>query len=263
LEHSEDNREGQFEGAFSFKLEVFEGPLDLLLHLIRKNQLNIYDIPIALIARQYLDYLNLMKNLNLSIAGDYLVMAATLIYIKSKTLLPPDPSKFEEEELEDPRDELISRLLEYKKFKEASLFFEEKEMAWSDIFSRREDGNVEPANEELVFSDLNLFDLIDALQKVINRFPEKKILDITPETLSVTDRIHDLLEFLEQTESATFEELFSGDCSRGMVVVTFLALLEICRLRLVQIHQQEEYGLIRIKRLYTRPELEEISDGNK
>lgn len=237
---------------------MFEGPLDLLLHLIKKHQIDIYDIPIALITRQYLEYLEIMETLNLSIAGEFLVMAATLIHIKSKTLLPPD-EKINETEEEDPREELLSRLLEYKKFKEASAQLEERESLWVEIFRRKIPEGVEPVNEEFCFTDLNLFDLVDALQKVIERLPEKDVFEVTQEVLSVTDKIHYLLEFLENRESATFSELFEKDSTRNMVVVTFLALLEICRLRLVQIQQVEEFGVIRFRKLNVSHEINEAT----
>ncbi|MBI3594662.1 MAG: segregation/condensation protein A [Nitrospirae bacterium] len=253
--------ENQENDCYSIKLDVFEGPLDLLLHLIKKHQINIYDIPIALITRQYIEYLELMQTLNLNIAGDFLVMAATLVYIKSKTLLPPEEKGPEEEE-EDPRDELVSRLLEYKKFKEASLNLEERESIWMEVYRRPTALDSEPVNEEFCFTDLNLFDLVEALQKVIERLPEKNWLEVTQDTLSVTDKINDLLEFLEGKESATFFELFLGDTTRGMVVVTFLALLELCRLRLVNIQQIEEFGVIRVRKLGSNKDLEETENGN-
>ncbi|MFI5303724.1 MAG: segregation and condensation protein A [Nitrospiria bacterium] len=246
--------------GYSIKIDVFEGPLDLLLHLIKKHQINIYDIPIALITRQYIEYLELMKTLNLNVAGDFLVMAATLVHIKSKTLLPPDEMAQEEEE--DPREELVFRLLEYKKFKEASLHLEERESVWTEIFRRPASLDAELVNEEFCFTDLNLFDLVEALQKVIERLPEKNWMEVTQEILSVTDRINDLLEFLEGKESATFNELFSGDSNKGMVVVTFLALLELCRLRLVNIIQSEDFGVIRVRKLGSNIDLEEKANGN-
>jgi segregation and condensation protein A len=247
--------------GYSIKLDAFEGPLDLLLHLIKKHQVNIYDIPIALITRQYIDYLELMQTMNLSIAGDFLVMAATLVHIKSKMLLPLDENTQEEEE-EDPREELVSRLLEYKKFKEASHQLEERESIWTEVYRRPVSSEGETINEEFCFTDLNLFDLVEALQKVIERLPQKEWMEVTQETLSVTDKINDLLEYLEGRESATFFELFKGDSTRGMVVVTFLALLELCRLRLVNIQQLEDFGVIRVRKLGSNHELQEGENGN-
>ena len=257
-----DFKDEKEESGYSIKLDMFEGPLDLLLHLIKKHQIDIYDIPIALITRQYLEYLEIMETLNLSVAGEFLVMAATLIHIKSKTLLPPD-EKIDEAEEGDPREELLSRLLEYKKFKEASAQLEERETLWLKIFRRKTTESVEPVNEEFCFTDLNLFDLVNALQKVIERLPEKDVFEVTQEVLSVTDKIHYLLEYLENRESATFSELFERDSTRSMVVVTFLALLEICRLRLVHIQQVEEFGVIRFRKLISNPELQKVSNGNE
>jgi segregation and condensation protein A len=252
--------ENQDTSGYSVKLDIFEGPLDLLLHLIKKHEINIHDIPIALITRQYIEYLEIMQTLNLSIAGDFLVMAATLVHIKSKTLLPPEEKSSEEEEA-DPREELVSRLLEYKKFKEASAYLEERESVWTEIYRRPPVPENESYNEELIFTDLNLFDLVGAFQQIIERIPEKKWLEVTPESLSVTDRIGELLALLEGKEGLLFDELFDREMTRGRVVVTFLALLELCRLRLVNLSQSEEYGAIRVRKLAVHQEQKEEENG--
>lgn len=238
------------ESPYKVKLEVFEGPLDLLLHLIKENEIDIYDIPIALITQQYLEYLDLMKELNIEVAGEFLVMAATLIHIKSKMLLPPSEEETEEEKLEDPRAELVQRLLEYKKFKEAAEALALREIEWRDAFSRQ------PLNperligeEEPLLLDLNLFDLLSALRKVLERVPDKAIYEVTREELSLKDRISMILDTIQGKESITFDELFSGDVTKAEVIVTFLALLEIIRLRLVRIFQAENFGIIRISRI--------------
>lgn len=238
------------ESSYKVKLEVFEGPMDLLLHLIKENEINIYDIPIALITQQYLEYLELMKELNIEIAGEFLVMAATLIHIKSRMLLPPSEEETEAEDtMEDPRAELIQRLLEYKRFKEAAGELSVRELQWRDAFPRpsmRPENLIEEGEPLLL--DLNLFDLFSALKNVLQRMPDKSLYTVTKEELSLKDRISILLDTLEEKESITFDELFTRDATKTEVIVTFLALLEIIRLRLVRIFQSEDFGVIRISK---------------
>lgn len=230
--------------SYSIKLPAFEGPLDLLLHLIRENKIDIYDIPIALITHQYLEYLEIMKELNLDIAGEFLVMAATLIHIKSRMLLPVDED-VPEEEREDPRFELVQRLLEYQTFKEASLALREREMEWSNVFARIheiEDVDME-ASGELNLFDLSLFDLIAAFKRILEKTPREEIT-ITRETLTVKDRVAYILEMIEKTEAIRFEELFDENRSRPRIIVTFIALLEVLRLGLVRVFQERDFGTI-------------------
>lgn len=232
---------------YEVKLEVFEGPLDLLLHLIKRNEINIYDIPIALITQHYLEYIDLMKTLNLDIAGEFLVMAATLMQIKSKMLLPPDETA-EEEEVEDPRAELVRRLLEYKKYKDAAEELEKREVFWREVFGRSEKPQFEEGQEaeEPLMLDLNLFDLIDAFKKVLERTPKEEPLELRQEEVSVKDKMAIIMERLEGIESLTFDSLFDRDKNRVSLIATFLALLELVRLRLIRIQQIEEFGVIRI-----------------
>ena len=157
----------QPELPYQVKIENFEGPLDLLLHLIKKNEINIYDIPIALIAQQYLDYLSVMKELNLGVAGEFLVMAATLLHIKSRMLLPVEEAAVDEDDGPDPREELVRRLLEYKQFKEAASQLDYKERLWRDVFSRESGSEVELTKDENLLDEISLFDLVDALQGVL------------------------------------------------------------------------------------------------
>ena len=228
------------EEIYSIKIPVFEGPLDLLLHLIRENKIDIYDIPIAIITRQYLDYIQVMKELNLDIAGDFLVIAATLIHIKSRMLLPPD-EEVPPEELEDPRRELVQRLLEYQAFKEAALSLREKENEWIKIFQR------EPSSDEdeevIHLSDVNLFDLLDAFKKILETAPPE-IGTITKETLTVKDKMHFIMDTLEGQEAVRFEDLFAGGITKSLVIVTFIALLELIRLGLMRAYQEKEFGNI-------------------
>ncbi|RJQ43064.1 MAG: segregation/condensation protein A [Nitrospiraceae bacterium] len=229
--------------SIHFKLPVFEGPLDLLLHLIRENKVDIYDIPIIDITRQYISYLELMKELNLEIAGEFLVMAATLIHIKSKMLLPPDEEKTQEP-AEDPRSELVQRLLEYQSYKESSVFLRERETTWKNIFQRstpeKDDLTFEP--EPMLF-EANVFDLITAFKKLLERAPAQTV-EITRETLTVADRINFIMERIETEDGIRFEDLFEEGSSRVTLIVTFLALLEIVRLGLVKIYQENAFGII-------------------
>lgn len=226
-----------------FKLPAFEGPLDLLLHLIKENKIDIYDIPISLITRQYVEYLELMKELNLDIAGEFLVMAATLIQIKSKILLPPVETEAEEP-IEDPRAELVQRLLEYKAFKEASSEFRERETIWKGIFHRmppqEEDLEVGP---EQSLSEITLFDLLSAFKNILSKTSEE-VIEITRETLTVSDKINFIMEKLEGDEGLKFDDIFEQGLTKIALIVTFLALLELIRLGLVKAYQEKSFGSI-------------------
>lgn len=232
---------------YSIKIPLFEGPLDLLLHLIRKDEVDIYDIPVARIAEQYLEYIDLMTELNLEVAGEFLVMAATLAQIKSRMLLPPAEGEGEEEGV-DPRMQLVERLLEYKKFKEAAEDLGARENLWRDVFVRSAKGaweDSEDPKEEALFN-FGLIDLLDAFKRVLTNVPAGKFHDVGGEGISITDVINQILEKLSGAQSLTFDGLFEGDMTKGEVVVTFLALLELARLRAVKIFQAEEFGVIRI-----------------
>lgn len=233
--------------GYEVKLEMFEGPLDLLLHLIKKNEVSIYDIPIALITQQYLVYIDLMKTLNLDIAGEFLVMAATLIHIKSKMLLPPSETDEDDEDGDDPMAELVRRLTEYKRFKDAAMLLEERESRWRDVFGREESfKEYGPPEAEPTLFDFSLFDLLDSLRVVIERLPEKAAIEFTSEELSVKDRMNIVMERLENIQSISFDSLFENDKTRMAVIATFLALLELVKLRLVRIQQVKEFEAIRI-----------------
>jgi segregation and condensation protein A len=253
----------QTELPYQVRIENFEGPLDLLLHLIKKNEINIYDIPIAMIAQQYLGYIEAMKDLNLNVAGEFLVMAATLLQIKSKMLLPVDETAEDEEDGPDPREELVRRLLEYKTFKEAARQLDTQERLWREIYSRtpiREEGNDE--SDEALLENIGLFDLVDALQGVLNRNPGKKLLEIIPDNLTVRDRMNAILEALEGQESIAFEALFESSCHRMVIIVTFLALLELIRLRTVRVYQTENFGPILVSRTFSLvPDPAELDDS--
>ncbi len=228
------------EDIYNIKVPVFEGPFDLLLHLIRENKIDIYDIPIALITSQYLQYIEMMKELNLEIAGEFIVMAATLIHIKSRMLLPPDEEDSLEEQ-EDPRRELVQRLIEYQKYKEAALDFRSKESEWMKVFCREPLSDEEEG--ELCLFDLSLFDLIDAFKKILDKAPPE-VVSITKETLTVKDRMSVIMEIIEGQDAVRFEELFKNGITRIQLIVTFVALLELIRLGLARAYQEREFGNI-------------------
>jgi segregation and condensation protein A len=242
------------EEVYRIKLPVFEGPLDLLLHLIKENKVDIYDIPIAFITHQYLEYIEMMKELNLDIAGEFVLMAATLIHIKSRMLLPVE--EVTGEEPEDPRFELVQRLIEYQAFKEASLALREREDEWSNVFHRKGPYETKEKNEgllegaeppegeaELDLFDLSLFDLLGAFKNLLDKAPPE-VANITRETLTVKDRISFIMERLEQRDAIQFEELFQGKGSRTYLIVTFVALLEVLRLGLARAYQERDFGAI-------------------
>ena len=261
-----DNRFGgseQTELPYQVRIENFEGPLDLLLHLIKKNEINIYDIPIAMIAQQYLSYIEAMKDLNLTVAGEFLVMAATLLQIKSKMLLPVEESAEDDEDGPDPREELVRRLLEYKTFKEAARQLDTQERMWREIYSRPIASSEDVAqSDETLLDNIGLFDLVDALQEILNRNPGKKLLEIIPDNLTVRDRMNVLLEALEGQESIGFEALFEASCHRLVIIVTFLALLELIRLRTVRVYQAENFGPILVSRAFSLvPDPAELDDS--
>jgi len=235
--------------AFPVKLENFEGPLDLLLYLIRKNEVRIHDIPIALITQQYLHAIELMQELNLDVAGEFLVMAATLIHIKSKMLLPrPETAAGVEGEQEDPRDALVRRLIEHQKFKAAAELLHEREQVRSAQW-RRPDERVaaiaagEGYEEEV---EVDLFSLLTAFQGVVERARRRPRVLLPPEQIPVEVRNEQLLTRLSENEACGFEELFADAHDRGALIVTFLALLEMIRLKLIRVFQAGSFGPIRV-----------------
>jgi segregation and condensation protein A len=224
-------------GGYQVVLPTFEGPLDLLLHLIEQHELDIRDIPIAFVAAKYVEYITLMDELNIDIASEYLVMAATLIHIKSKMLLPVPPADQEEDEDEglDPRAELVRRLLEYQKYKQAAEQLGGGDVLGRDVFPR---GLPAPSVEgPAPLAGLSLFKLLDAFQSVLSRATVKVDHQIDLERFSITDRINQLVDLLQLHKKCTFEDLFSGATSRVDLIITFLALLEMTRLRMTRLEQ--------------------------
>ena len=243
----EDAFESQLE-SINLKLQAFEGPLDLLVHLIKKNKMNVYDIQISVVTKQYLDYLNLMQELNLDVASDFLVMAATLIHIKSKMLLPrPETATGDPEDAEDPRDALVRRLLEHQHFKAAAEMLHEKELLrgaqWARPDSRIEAIAGDDYEPEI---EVDLFSLLSAFKQVLERARERPSVLLPPEEVSIESRIEQLLERLSETEACGFQDLFESDATRGDMIVTFLAMLEMIRLKLIRVFQQGAMGAIRV-----------------
>jgi segregation and condensation protein A len=235
--------------AYRVKLESFEGPLDLLLHLIRKNEMSIYDIKLSVITEQYLGYIELMQELNLDVAGEFLVMASTLIHIKSRTLLPrPDPAQEEAGPEEDPREALVRRLLEHQKYKAAAELLHERETLRGAQFTRPDASVAEAAGDEYEPElEVDLFSLLAAFRGVLERASRRPPMVIPPEQISIEDRIQQLLGRLSESDACGFDELFEdGDGSRGFMIVTFLALLEMIRLKLIRVFQVGSFGAIRV-----------------
>ena len=244
---------------YQCNLDIFEGPLDLLLHLIKEQKMDIYDIPVAEVTKQYLEYLDLLSELNLEMVGEYLVMAAELTRIKSKTLLPAPET--EEDALaaagEDPRAELIRRLLEYKRYKEAAFELRQKEYDQQQLFSRNGELEFEDSEQEPLI-EANVFDLLTAFQKVIKEKSFKKDYEIKITTLSVSDRISGILEILNASESATFYSLFTELNTKQEIIVTFLAILELMRMQLIRCQQGKQFDAIRIYCVVDRETQEQI-----
>jgi segregation and condensation protein A len=229
---------------YTFRLEGFEGPLDLLLHLIQKNELDIFNIPIALITEQYLEYLQLMKVLNLDVAGEYLLMASTLLHIKSKMLLPKSSEREEEEE--DPREELIRRLLEYQKYKQAGGELEKRPMLDRDVFIRLMPAEPEEVPEEERI-EVNLLELLEAFRQVLERVKTETVHEVILEQLSVEDKIQEILMLLErENRSLTFHRLFPEQASRRVVIITLLAILELVKMKRIRIFQLAPFETIRV-----------------
>ncbi|MCK9615510.1 MAG: segregation/condensation protein A [Candidatus Omnitrophica bacterium] len=224
------------------RLDIFEGPLDLLLYLIKKDHLNIYDIPISTVVGQYLQFLELMKFLDINIASEYMVMAATLINIKSKTLLPKEQAPEAPEE--DPREELVKKLLEYEKFKEAAQFLKEKEKERLKYVTRSGSDN----QEKEVFLEASIFDLISAFKGALKDVPRDIFFEIIKDEFTVEQKIHDLLHLFLVKETVSLDELFSSAKSKLEVVVIFLAILELIRLCEIVAIQKVLFGQISIAR---------------
>ena len=229
------------------KLEVFEGPLDLLLYLIKKEEIDIYNIPIADITQQYLKYLDFMKMLDLNIAGEFILMAATLIHIKSKMLLPPDPNQATEEEEMDPRLELVQKLLEYKKFKEAASQLLVMEIKQKDVFARSAPCDIKP-DDSKPFFEASLFDLITAFNKILKDIPKNVFYEVIKDEFTVEEKMHDIFHILVDSPKLLFSDLFKDAKSKFEIVTIFLAILELIRLKEIVAVQDKVFAEIKIER---------------
>ena len=231
---------------YEVKLEIFEGPMDLLLHLIRKHKVDIYDIPLALIMDQYLAYLDMMRSLNIDVAAEFVEMAATLAYIKSRMLVPRIASEDEEDE-EDPRMELVRPLLEYAKIKEAAQSLAGSLQLDRDVYARHipaEELWGLNGGEEI--AEVGLFELVNALQEVLHRAEPEEFMEMSAETMRLKDRISQLMDILAGVSSITFHELFAGQVRKGEIIFTFLAILELMRLQMIRAFQHQPSGIIRL-----------------
>jgi segregation and condensation protein A len=252
---------------YKVKFEVFEGPLDLLLYLIKKQEVDIYEVNLTRLATQFIEYIETMRLLDLEIAGEFLVMAATLMYIKSRELLPVDQqAQVEgEDEGEDPRWELIRQLVEYKKFKDAAAQLQVLEARQEDVFPRI-GGKPEFEAEPSARPEASIFDLVNAVNVILKRFGQREDLrEIFEDKWTVSEKIEDLLRTLSERPSVRFSELFAGVTSRSEVVVTFLALLELIRLKQLTALQREPFGEIEICGVasdLTQPAPAAVADSN-
>src|SRR5215510_9113906 len=228
--------------SYRVKLDVFEGPLDLLLHLVKKNEIDLSDIPVAIITDQYMAYLELLQQLDLDVAGEYLVMAATLLHLKSRLLLPGEETA-DEVEGEDPRAELVRQLLEYQRFKEAAEMLNRRDQLDRDIFSRLPVRDENDTEQDIVY-DVSLGDLLDALQEVLKRAAPEVVHEVILEQVSLREQLCLVLDTLRERAEAAFSDLFPPAATRLQILVTFLAILELVRTRMIRLRQEEQFGPI-------------------
>ena len=245
--------------SYHVRLTQFEGPLDLLLHLIRRDKINIYDIPISHITKEYLSYIEIMQELSLEVAGEFFVMAATLMRIKAQMLLPKRP---DEEDEEDPREELVKNLLEYRKFKEAASHFAERESDRRKVFTRPA---VRPPEGEKDTSlmEVSIFDLVDAFKKVMEDLKNQISYRIEKETYTIEEKIDLIRDRIASNSEILFTELFSGEIDRLEIIVTFLAILEMARIGELSARQMTSSGDVWLFRPVetSKERLKEIPDG--
>ena len=222
--------------------DLFEGPMDLLVHLIKKNELPVYDIPIALITEKYLEYLKWMESLNIEYASEFIVLAATLTQVKSRMLLPIH----EGDEDDDPRQELIQPLLEYLQMKSAAEQLAQRDLLGEATFTRNPDTKEFLTNPDDQIIKVGLFELIDAFQRILEKIPDDAHIDFTADEISVKDKITQIADILEARGSVTFEELFPKNPTRTDVIVTFLGILEMVKLEIIRLVQHVSTGIIRL-----------------
>ncbi len=251
--------------TYKVKLDVFEGPLDLLLYLIKKEEADIFDIPIAKITEQYLQYIEYMKLLDLNIAGEFIVMAATLMHIKSRLLLPPDEQPPLEEEEEDPRAELVRRLIEYKKFKEAAGELSEMERRRSLVFPRSVDEAQYIDKSEGPYFEASIFDLINAFSTILKSVSREAFLEVVKDEYTVEEKVHEIFHLLVEQPVMNFTDLFKKCKNRLELIATFLALLELIRLKEVSVRQRQMFSEIEVVRNADKisPKLRAIAGGGQ
>ena len=237
---------------YRVQFDVFEGPLDLLLHLVKKQEVDIYQVNLTRIASEFVAYIDQMRELDLEIAGEFLVMAATLIYIKSRELLPadqkPDAPSGDDDDEEDPRFELIRRLVEYKKFKDAAADLQSLEQRMDQVYGHRSAPVVPDGPEPRRREAVSVFDLIQAVSVILKRFNERDdVREIQADPHTVSEKMAALRILIEERGRFRFSELFAQARSRNEVVVTFLAMLELTRLRHLRVTQGEDFGEIEVE----------------
>lgn len=236
--------------SYKVRVELFEGPLDLLLYLVKKDHLNIYDIPIAQVTEQYLQYLNLMQLLDLNLAGEFLVMTATLMQIKSRMLLPAQEAQgIEEEEEEDPRAELVRRLLEYEKFKEIAESLRQKESDQREVFKRpKAEIDKELSLDTQVYFEASIFDLITAFSKALEEIPKELFYEVIKDEFTIEEKIHEILHLLLVVPSMRISELFGKAKNKIEIIVVFLGILELIRLKEIVARQKDAFAEIEVSR---------------
>lgn len=227
---------------YEVKLDIFEGPMDLLIHLIRKNEVDIYDIPIALITDQFLEYLEWLQTLDINVTGDFLLMSATLAKIKSSMLLP----SVSDEDEEDPRLEITRPLIEYLQLKSAAEKLMERQLLGEDTFTRTIADDELPSLEQGQIVRVGLFELIDAFKKILDNVPAEHKIDLYTDRISIKDRIDEIIERIENEGSIVFDDLFQPPILKSDIVVTFLAILEMVKLNIISIVQHVQSGIIRL-----------------
>jgi segregation and condensation protein A len=248
-------------GAYAVSLPSFEGPLDLLLHLCEKHELDILQIPVGFVTEKYLEYLAVMQLMQLDVASEYLVMAATLVHIKSKMLLPAVPEGQEDEatlDEEDPRETLIRRLLEYQKYKQAAADLSARGVAGRDVFLRGSPIEESVTTEIPPLAEIPLYAIVEAFQRVLSRSKVKLSHDVVTDRISISDRIVELTDIILARKRAVFEDLFEGITSRFDLVITFLALLEMTRLRITTLVQVDP-----LSPLYVEARVQEATDAEE
>jgi len=226
---------------YKVELDVFEGPLDLLLYLIKQDEIDIYDIPIVRITNQYMQYLDVMKMLDLNIAGEFIVMAATLMMIKSRMLLPVE-ERHELEEEEDPRWDLVRQLVEYKKFKDAASHLGDLEVRQENMFARTGEGIQLGPEPDIALEDVSIFDLISAFNEALRKAPREELKEIFAEKFTVADKIDHIILIMRERGKASLSKLLAGMTHRYEMVCTFLAILELIRLKQVKARQSDQFG---------------------